>query len=110
LAVAIESYGNLTGIPIGSDESLSHIAFYFNFCRYTEVVTHAYLNGVPQTGLELREGVKSHAIGLDQAQSARHVIDIHREPSFLHLMLKWPPMSWEATSVRPIARHVADPH
>ena len=28
-----------------------------------EIVTRAYVNGVPQTGIELREGVKSHAVG-----------------------------------------------
>ena len=28
-----------------------------------EIVTRAYVNGVPQTGVELREGVKSHAVG-----------------------------------------------
>ena len=26
-------------------------------------MTRAYVNGVPQTGVELREGVKSHAVG-----------------------------------------------
>jgi hypothetical protein len=48
------------------------------------VVTHAYVNGAPQTQLELREGVRAHAVGrglhrAEQTFLARAVRDALRD-------------------------------
>jgi hypothetical protein len=51
--VSWEVFGRAIGIAAGSLGDLDG----------AEIVTMAYVNGVPQTGVELREGVNSHALG-----------------------------------------------
>ena len=51
--ISWEAFGRQVGCASGSLRDLDG----------GEIVTRAYVNGVPQTGVELREGVKSHAVG-----------------------------------------------
>ena len=51
--VAWEALGRTIGVASGALRDVTG----------AEVVTLAYVNGVPQTALELREGVRSHAVG-----------------------------------------------
>ena len=58
--VSWEALGRILGTAEGPLDDVSG----------AEIITHAYVNGVPVTGLVLREGIRSHAVGrgLHQAE------------------------------------------